>query len=631
MPKVNIYHIIITSSFHFIALNLHSFFRNLASCVAALLEINITLCDEMTQRSTFLFDENVIDLAEKQFVDHLIRLVRIAHTGDEDEQMANIRLLRGFVRILCDADRLKITLSNQNNLEKFITVLLSMVELERSIKLLEENNNIYDLSERDSKNVQSLVLLRDNTPWKIYNNLRNSKLINEIASVCKCLSADEVVNVFLLEYLLKILSINSINCNEALVIIQMLAASQEKSDLSESIHISIVEELLRDFRWNLATEINDQPINEYTNRTWFHDRTDGLYESATTITLSDIKPMEEITRNESEVITIKDLKNNILHMCLTIETIGMYAIRFGEQYQKFMLRSFHRLLEKSASIHYMIRVAGLIALNCVKEAFGLSSISQLIFNNADYVTHSINVSLKKSDQIDVSLRILSIVLHYSSVESLPHLENICETIIAESAKLSHTNNVLSFMRAFNLILSTIRESLAHSTEMENLPAIEMVNKNNTSYLDIWRNILHDVDITEEETNENDENDEPMETEGEITDEKEPKPPLVILSINIIKRTIPYFGDKNQEIKLSALDCLTIGLDIIKDYEDDLLPIVHLIWEPFINQCIRDTSPVVLRYCIRLLSKLALYAKDFIYKRSAEYVIDLNICFFVFSF
>lgn len=550
-------------------------------------------------------------MIEKQFVDHLIRLFRVAHTGDEDEQIANIRLLRGFIFMLCKADRLKITLSNDITLVKFISVLLSMVELERPMKLLEENNNIYDLSEKKTDNVQSLVLLRDNTPWKIYKNLRNPKLIKEIASICKCLSDHVPVNIFILEYLTKLLITNSINCNEALVIVQLIAGPFIENDSCESMHTVILEQLLRDFRWNLATETSEQPVREH--QTWFEDHVDGLYESAITISLSDIQ-----NTNENDVITIKDIKNNILHMCLTIETIGLYAKRLGERYQIYMLKSLHRLLEKSASVHYMIRISALVALNNVKEAFGLKSISELIFSNADYLTFSINISLKKSEQIDVALRMLSIVLHYSSVESMPHLEDIIETIVLESAKLNQSNNILSFMRAFNLILSTIRESVVDdSVSLE-----KSIEENHTSYIEIWRNILKEEE-EEEEDHEEIDNDAPEQDEEPVDEDvKKVKPPLVQLSINIIKRSIPYFASKNQDIKLSALDCITIGLDIIKDYEDDLLPIVHQLWDPFLNQCIRDTSPVVLRYCIRLLTKLSLYAKDFIYKRSAEYVLCL---------
>lgn len=575
----------------------------------------------MAQQSELVFNENIVDIVEQLFVDHLMRLIRVTHTGDEEEQMANILLLRGFISILSKAKRLQITLSNATILENFIIVLLSLVELDRPMKLLEENNNIYDLTEKRAENVHSLVRLRDNTPWKSFQNLRNAKLINEIASICECLSLNDTVHIFILEYLLELLTKNSINCNEALVIVQMVVNSIDKDGSSESLHIVILEELLHEFRWYLATDISEASKPESSNRTWYEDRVEGLYESATIITLSDIdRASINATNNDDQIITIKDIKNNILHMCLTIETVGLYAKRLGKRYQTYMLRSFHRLLEKSASVHYMIRIAALIALNNVKEAFGLNTISQLIFDNADYVTYSINIYLKKSDQIDVALRMLSIVLHYSSIESMPHLQNIIETIVMESAKLGQSKNILSFMRAFSLILSTIRESMGKvSTSVNDVNMRPAISNN---YSEVWHSILRGTDVTEEEMdtiapNDVENNEGPMEAIEECEIEKSQKPPLVELSINVIKQSIPHFASKNQDIKLAALDCLNYGLDIVKDYDDDLLPIVHSIWDPFVHQCTRDTSPVVLRYCIRLLHKLALYARDFIYKRTAE--------------
>lgn len=573
------------------------------------------------QSSELVFNENIIDIVEQLFMDHLMRLIRVTHTGDEEEQMANILLLRGFIFILSKANRLKITLLNEKILENFMNVLLSMVELDRPMNLLEENNNIYDLTEKRPENVQSLVRMRHNTPWKSFRNLRNTRLIKEIASICECLSANDAVNIIILEYLLELLTKNSINCNEVLVIIQLIINSFDINGSSESLHIVILEEILNEFRWYLATEICDASKPECSNRTWFEDRVEGLYESATIITFSDINTASMNGTNNDDIITIKDIKNNILHMCLTIETVGMYAKRLGQRYQKYMLRSFHRLLEKSASVHYMIRIAALIALNNVKEAFGLNSISQLIFDNADYVSYWIDIYLKRCNQIDVALRMLSIVLHYSSIESMPHLANIIETIVMESVKLDQSKNVLSFMRVFSLILSTIRESMGKDSILES--DVHMRPAISNSYLEIWRSILRETDVAEEEvinTNSPEDvqnNDKPMTAIEESESEISQRPPLLQLSINVIKHSIPHFASKNQDIKLGALDCLNHGLDIIKDYDDDLLPIVHSIWDPFVYQCTRDTSPVVLRYCIRLLKKLALYARDFIYRRSAE--------------
>lgn len=53
----------------------------------------------------------------------------------------------------------------------------------------------------------------------------------------------------------------------------------------------------------------------------------------------------------SETITISDVKFNVLHMCLVLETIGLYAEYLGERYQPFLIKSMHRILEKSGKFY----------------------------------------------------------------------------------------------------------------------------------------------------------------------------------------------------------------------------------------------------------------------------------------
>lgn len=584
-----------------------------------LLEINISLSNKYRKSSQYIYNDCIIDVAEELFISHLVRLPRIIYTGDEEEQMANILQLNGLVTMLCKTDRLKITLSIEGILDNFMASLLSIVEIDRVNGLLEENNNIFDVDDKTPENINSLTLLRNHTQWKSYKNLRNNELLREVLCICDCISKLEPINVLILEYLVKLITQNSVNCNEAIIIVQMMIPNAfDNADPCSSLHFELLEELFTEFRWDLATETTENQLsNAGSIREWYEDRTEGLYESAISIRMSDTKHQEIDQRFES--ITIGDIKNNILHMCLVIETVGLYAKQLRDQYQRYLLRSLHRLLEKSTSTHNMIRTSALIALNNLKIAFQLNSISELILENSDYISHSINMALKHPNQIDTALRILSIVLHYCSVESIPHLESIISTALLHTKKLNQTDNVLSFMRVFELILSTIRQNIDGGSKSSELVNNEKINcQIDANPFETWISILNEninLDEDEDGAGETDKNDEEM----DIDDEENEKsiPILVQLSIDIIKRCIPYLGSKNKDTKLIALKCLVNGLDIIHPYENELLPIVHLMWDPFCHQSIRDKNAVVLRYCIQLLAKLAQYSKEFIYKRSIE--------------
>lgn len=592
----------------------------MASCIPALLEINVCLNDE-NKRHYSEYSESVIDIAEESFAAHLINLPRIIYTGDEDEQIVGFLQLQGLVRLLHEANRLKITLSNDDITKKFITVLLIAVEMERDNKLLEINSHIYDINE-----TPGLVQSTDITPWKIYKNLRNSKILQEIRKCCKCVSEQSQTYTFILEFLLKLLAKDSANCNEALVLIQIfLECAQIESNSTESLHLSILDNLLLNYRWLLQTHVDEHADGGRDNEgLWYEDRVEGLYESAVSVRWSDIRPQN--LDQHIEAVTLKEVKNNLLHICLVMETIGCYAKKMQQKYEVHLLTSLPKLIEKSSSAHYIMRVSALMTLESFKTAFNLSSTSDLIFMNADYVTQSINTSLKKPDQLNDALRILNTATYYRSIQSIPHLEGVVLNIITESAKLNQTKNMLAFMHAFKCILSNIQEYNLKSTEEQNTDEkVDCTIETKRNHFAEWLNVLKpEPSIDDENIDDDTEMDQ---TEGEAIetqenamqtdDQKANDPPHIRLTVSIIKHCIPHIASNDTNVKLMAMECLTIGLDLIKDTENELLPIVHLVWDPFMQQCIRNRNPVVLRYCFQFLKQIAIHAKEFINQRSAR--------------
>lgn len=591
----------------------------MAGCVPKLLEISMALHDINVDERKCIYNDQLINLSEEMFEAILIRLPRVIHTGYADEQIANFRAICGLTKQLCQTDRMTITLTNDSILDNLVCVLMSAVESYRSDRLLDVNNIIYDIDEAAPFNDT------DTLPWKDYQNLRDPSVTAIVRAICRALSGCPSANVLVLEKLVQLLQSNSVDSNEALVIIQFFVEAEMNANdqANESMHSLIMAEILQDFRWRLATETDEHvPVDRNrTSRGWYESKVDGLYESAVSVSYTDSNPMD--TLDHFDRVTIKDVKSNIQHMCLIVELVSLYAKRMGRHFDRYLLKSLHRLLENSASMYYTIRMSAVIALHNVKCAYRLDSISALINNNIDYITHAIEMALKKPDQIDVALRILSVVLHYSSPDAIAYLEHIVTTLTDEMSKIGQSPNIHAFIQASVYVLTTIR---SHSDVR---PAAQPIVSNAIdarNCLDNWLHILHSKDDiahdefvnVDDEANEEQEN-EPAETDESHADEPEEDevPPLVVLAKNMMTQIIGFFASKEQLVKLAALKCLSIGLDIIKDYENELLPIVHQMWAPFVGQCVEDKSPVVLRYCIRLYLKLATYAKDFINSRSSR--------------
>lgn len=75
--------------------------------------------------------------------------------------------------------------------------------------------------------------------------------------------------------------------------------------------------------------------------------------------------------------------------------------------------------------------------------------------------------------------------------------------------------------------------------------------------------------------------------------------------------------KDRNRKLLVLDILNSGLEVIKDLEDELLPIVHLIWSPLVGRFKEYQDPLIINYCFQLLMTLARLSKDFIRMRTVK--------------
>lgn len=577
--------------------------QNMASCVPALLQIYVGLGDE---QQVFTLDDSALEIVENIFLEHLMKLPRIFYTGDEDEQLASTAEFYGLISALCKSDRIRLTLANEITLRNLVSALLCAIEIDLPAKLLEGDQIAYEIGEDAAETIANL---RNNTPWKSYRNIRNEKVVTLIEKICCLLDDSQTASTFLIEFLFELLHRNASTCNEALVVLQfILKGSGQGQELWEMV----IDELLEEARWTLSMTISE-PVrrDETTGSNWFEDRTEGLYESAISMRISDsgyqsIEPVDER-------ITLNDVKFNILHTCLVIETLGLSAVKMNAQFQPFLLRSLRCLLEKSGSKHYMIQMSAVLALNHLKSAFGLNSIADLIMNNADYITFSINSAMKCADRCPAALNILKVVLNYCSLESLPHLENIIATVLHEGARSNQTKNDLSFIELFRMILLAIRRTLCEVPDQSQpSDGFDAEKKSARNWIEML-NAIEDHDEPMEADKEESTNDDRCDEES-VDEPVSSHPPLVEQTDKIMKRCVRNLASTNRDEKIAAFDTLCIGLDIIRRFENVLLPIVHLIWGPFTQQCMRDKSPVIRRRCICLLTKLAEYAKDFIHKQ-----------------
>jgi hypothetical protein len=106
--------------------------------------------------------------------------------------------------------------------------------------------------------------------------------------------------------------------------------------------------------------------------------------------------------------------------------------------------------------------------------------------------------------------------------------------------------------------------------------------------------------------------------GEANSGGEKKLPLYVeMTVSVLDRCVHFLPSKNREQKLLVLAIIQEGLLILERWENELLPIIHAVWSPFVSRFAETSDHLVINRSFSLLCTLAQTAKDFIRSRTLK--------------
>lgn len=189
------------------------------------------------------------------------------------------------------------------------------------------------------------------------------------------------------------------------------------------------------------------------------------------------------------------------------------------------------------------------------------------------------------------------------------------TTVEETALLNDDKLIKLSLDKWN-ILQKIND-IKNSKDIDD---IDWLTGNEEEETPISLDETHFEKLVQDELNDNETKNENLDENYENNDEnvKKPLPKYIEMTLNILRRCLKSISSKNRDEKIVAIETISIGLNIIKDNEDQLLPMVHLIWQPLAER-VKDNDPIILRRCFSLLVTLSKLSKDFIYQRTTKYV------------
>ncbi|XP_017773157.1 PREDICTED: TELO2-interacting protein 1 homolog [Nicrophorus vespilloides] len=515
----------------------------------------------------------VLDHLQENFYKDISDLPQIFNGLDERRQLSSMCMLVGYLKFF-GANETRSVLFSQSNLDCLMKSLLDVAKLEvDGVNLLEE----YSLQDLETGVVDS------RTPWKVFR-FRDKAIEKKLEIVCSLLGQDGIKEM-IFYYLVDVYRNDLKNRKEATLIINELLS--RKGSENADLVIEMIDIYLEREFWNLSLEGDNLLI----------------------------------------------IRNNVIQICLQLEGIGKMALAIGEKFQLSLLKILYVVLERAGSGLALLKAAGLSCITNVSVACKYKSITELINKNSDYFSYHVIRKLKRGNRNENVLNVLAVVLTYSTVDVLMSISNIIEGILLDSFQ-KQTVKVCPFLRVFLVFVKRIRiwfcveaQPNAIKSRLEKEQEHDHFKVSNVeSQSDFSDDIMGktaDELFMEDMKKKQEELDMTMDDQEEEEGYRKKEPPLYVkLTEAILRRCVHYLPTHDATTRLLVLEILTNGVDVLAEWEDELLPIVHQIFDPLLTCFDAIETPLVINLSFQLLLALSRLSKDFIRSRTAKHVLPI---------
>lgn len=568
----------------------------------------------------------ILNCVAERFIVTLTHLPIILNNIHDNEKLSSLCLLRGYLVMLCDTcrpQRLTHMLSLQNTLLTLCRALIQTAKLESHIGLLAE------------KYITSTSYESQQTPWCMFKNI-NKPCEYKLIDICQLLGGSEGVDL-VVDQLLDLFTNSSEDRKEIVYILNHICNGTENVVLLKRVLNMYIEPDV----WYLPLEVGntEAPVTSdetldveiYNPRAWEKDSVPGLYEGATETRYTGISykvPRQSTPKDPSKCANLTVAIDNMIISCLLTTGVGTIAIKIEKEFELYLLKTLCLILERVGSKYEMLNLAGARAINDISRACGYDNVSQLICSNADYFTYQITTRLKKVWNNQSALEILNVVMRNSDMTIFDCLYGIVNDVLVQSCDKHHKNDLSLYLEVFLTFINYLNKWFPS----ESLPKQKSTVSNGDfrDVIEFIRNYevsrrleLEEVGKSGEEMFREDEEmrkEDMLHSEDAITEEKSPPPKHITIAILILQRCVNFIPSKRRTEQLLSLDILNEGLKLLRNNENELLPLVHAIWSPFVVRFEETHEPIVLRRAFVLLITMGEVSKEFVSSRVVKEVL-----------
>lgn len=551
-----------------------------------------SVLDEVADQMLTFDSLCLTEIIEEDFHKTLGKFPRVFHTGSEDEKLNLVKLLCGYLRIF----RTKISkiLLSPAVSQRLLGALFLLTEFDTGkLNLLAEQATCQDF--------QNAVDPAINCCRNQFMHFTNMNIYKEFIVVCKLLGT----------------------YGDIMMLVDTLRDKVEESTAYRKQAVLVLTNVLRSLTedgedGHASAKIED---SDFIGSLLEYFVSKGLWDLPLTGPGGAESTAHAMQQHSFCILPLDEMNSNILQSCLLLDAVAVLS-QISSNFRPLLRICLCPLLEKADSQNYLVSHLACTALWQVAKACGYGSISELIHDNTDYITNTVLFKLRHPSCHGDVTRIVQALAKHSDKSSASLLVDVGHEVL-NALDFCHKDNALPFLKALASIVvylntwfpATRKTGMLKDGIVTGVPSqktfVEFVKEFHKC-----KTLSADVEFTDQEL-------ESVEVPEEDicdveTDKKPPVPGHIKLLVQVLKRCIHLQSSSNIYVQTAVLGIIKLAVIPLSCCEDELLPVVHLLWTPLVARFQKDNWHLCAK-AFEVVSSLAETSRDFIRERTLREV------------
>lgn len=513
----------------------------------------------------------LVELLEENFYNLLTKLPTIVRRSDDADQLSCLNRIAGYLRLLGD-QRLRRLMMSVAHVRRLIFALVHVSEIDYA--------DVSVLQTVNANDVDNPSIVRGSRSWKRYKFINSDACESKVREICRRLAESGDMQI-LVDNITHLLTHMPGYTNELILLLNW-----------------IIDVPCRD---SAQLQVYEDVVDFYVNPDFWY-------------------PPIDVDKD----LSLRVAQRNVTRCCLLSEGLGIMSLSLDRNYERFLLKTLYLVVERAGSKNDLINLVASQTLEMIAKSQHCLSASDLFTANMDYLSYNVRIKLRRVHLNPGCLDVIRVLIKHSTIDALSCLREIVEDCLARSDKNLYRRNSYAFLNVFHVFATCVKSMLAAERGT--------VNEKDDHQEDPSSKIIKDVleyveakrvdDLIEEEATPQNNCAEETDREEQCTkweEEKKVEAPFHVKMIEQIARHCLHFvSSKDVETSLIAMSTLRESLEIMAQWENELLPVVHSLWHPLVDR-FNDENCLIINRAWQLLNTIGDTAKDFIRSRMLQQV------------